>query len=286
MRPLYTREVEKPGFWVPALRAVLGFGVMILLAEMLFRGFLVPLLGVRLTDTPDVRQWPGMLVLGVLFPVVMTGLALGLCRFADRRPIREMGLHVGRAGCVMLVSGVLLMAAGFGVFIGITELSGTLRWRLSAAVSWRFLLTAAVVYLGTGLWEEFFFRGYLYRTLTAYGKPTAYLVSILLFSLIHFTEEPFLVSRILNLLLVSFFLTYVYDRTTSIWPGVVLHGSWNLLSFLAVSNQVGVSPLLVHGPAGPPLRWFSTVLHVVLVALVWQVCSGRDGSALHDTVPL
>ena len=270
--------MKRPTVLIPALRALLAITLVILLAEVVFRRYLVPILGVRLTDTPDFRQWPEMLYLGVLFPVVMASLALFLHRFLDRRPWQEFGLGIDRRARRVTVAGAALMSAGYGAFIGITGLADLLRWSIAPSVTWRFLLTASATYLGTGLWEEFFFRGYLYRTLKAYGKPVAYVVSIALFSLIHFTEEPLILPRVLNLLLVSFFLTYIYDRSNSIWPGVILHGGWNLLSFLTVSNQLRVTPLSVQGPAGGAIRWFSTVLHLLLTALVWRSYRSASGT--------
>lgn len=238
--------MTKIGYLIPALRALLALALVLLLGEVVFRGFLVPLLGLRLTDTPDFRQWPGMLYLGFLFPVTMTALALVLHRFVDRRWWGEIGLGMDRGARRVSVIGALLMIAGFAAFIGTTQLTGTLQWRVASSVSWRLLLTVTITYLGTGLWEEFFFRGYLYRTLRDYGKPAAYVVSIALFSLIHFTEEPLVLPRVLNL--------------------------------LVVSNQFRISPLIVQGPAGGPLRLFSTVLHLVLIVLVWRSTAGKAGA--------
>lgn len=264
---------------VPAIRAILALGLVLFLGEVVFRRNLVPLLGIRLTDTPDFRQWPGILYLGILFPATMTTLALLLTRFLDRRSVKEIGLSMDPLVRRVSIVGTALMAGGFIAFVGITALTGILKWRISSSVAWRFFFAAAVTYLGTGLWEEFFFRGYLYRTLKAYGKPVAYIVSITLFSAIHFTEETLLLPRLFNLLLVSFFLTLIYDRSGSIWPGVILHGSWNLLGFLTVSNQFRVALFFVQGPAGEALRWYSTLLHLALIALVLLTFYGRSGGS-------
>ncbi|HSR03143.1 MAG TPA: CPBP family intramembrane glutamic endopeptidase [Proteiniclasticum sp.] len=265
----------------PALRALLAMALVIAVGEVIFRRFLVPALGVSLTDTPDFTQWPGMLILGFLLPVVMVTVALLLYRFVDRRKWSDFGFDMSDRARVVAFGGLALMLISFGFFIAFTQMAESIEWRITSGVSWIFVLSAAVTYIGTGVWEEFFFRGYLYRTLTDYGKPAAYIVSILLFSLIHFTEESLELSRLLNLLLTSFFLTYVYDRTRSIWPGVLLHGSWNFFNFLVVSNQSGVSVLQVTGPISLYNRWFSTILHLVLIFLVWIIYRNRSmGSKL------
>jgi membrane protease YdiL (CAAX protease family) len=121
------------------------------------------------------------------------------------------------------------------------------------------------------VWEEVYFRGYFFRTLKDYGKPAAYLASIAVFVLIHFTEEAFILSRIFNLVLVSFFLTYVFDKSRSIWPGIILHAGWNLVNFLLVANQYSVSLMVVSGDIGEANRWLSNILHGMLLLYVWWI---------------
>jgi len=260
----------------PALRALLAMALVVFVGEVIFRRFLVPALGVSLTDTPDFTQWPEMLILGFLLPLVMVTVALGLYRFVDHRKWSEFGFKMDGKARVVAFGGLLLMIIAFGFFIAITQMNESIQWNVASEVTWTFVLSAAVTYMGTGIWEEFYFRGYLYKTLTDYGKPAAYIVSILLFSLIHFTEESLELSRLLNLLLTSFLLTYVYDRTRSIWPGVLLHGGWNLFNFLVISNQSGVALLQVTGQVSLYNRWFSNILNVVLIFLVWIIYRNRS----------
>jgi len=260
----------------PVLRALLAMALVIFVGEVIFRRILVPVIGVSLTDTPDFTQWPGMLILGFLLPVVMVTVALLLYRFVDHRKWSDFGFDMGYTAKVVAFGGLVLMLISFGFFITFTQMAESIEWRITSGVSLIFVLSAAVTYIGTGIWEEFFFRGYLYKTLTDYGKPAAYIVSILLFSLIHFTEESLELSRLLNLLVTSFFLTYVYDRTRSIWPGVLLHGGWNFFNFLVVSNQSGVTFFQVTGPISLYNRWFSTILNLVLILLVWVISRNRS----------
>jgi len=260
---------------LPALRAILAMALLMLAAEVLFRRVLAPAMGVTIVNTPDFTQWPEMLYLGALLPIVMGGLALLLFRFLDGRRLSQFGFSMDRRAAAVTLWGLLLMLLGFGLLIAVTQLTGTARYAWARSVSGRFVLAAVVTYIGTGVWEEFFFRGYLYNTLTDYGKPAAYIVSILVFSFIHFTEESLVLTRVLDLLLVSFMLTYVYDRTGSIWPGVILHGAWDLLNMLLVGNLSRTSLLLAYGELNIPDRILSIALNTALIVLVWLICRGK-----------
>lgn len=253
----------------PAAKVFLALGVVIFFAEIVFRRWLGPALGVSVQDTGDFTQWPEMLILGVLFPLCMVLAALVMYRVFDRRSLAGFGFSLDRRAGAITLAGLLLMIGGFGILLVLIRQFGIAQWRVSPRIQWRFVVAAAATYIGTGVWEEVYFRGYVFKTLTAYGKVPAYIISIAVFVLIHFAEEAFVLSRILNLVLVSFFLTFVFDKTRSLWPGMILHGCWNLMYFLVIANQCRVSFLIVSGDVLGASRFLSTVLHVVLLFVVW-----------------
>ncbi len=269
---------------VPALRALLAMALIVVVGEALFRRLLVPALGVTLTNTPDFSQWPGLFLLGLLLPLVTVTLSLALFTLLDRRPLSEFGLGMDRRARRVGWGGLGIMLAGFGLFIAVTRLSGRAEWALTDGLSWTAVLTVVTLYVGTGIWEEFFFRGYLYTTLTDYSRSAAYVVSILFFALLHFTEEALEPSRLAALLLTSFLYTYAYDRTGSIWPGVILHGGWDLINALVVGNQPGTSLLSVSGAVSGPDRAFSILLDVALIGLVWVACRTRQPAAAAEAL--
>jgi len=260
---------------VPALRALLALGLVLFFGEVVFRRWLGPVFGINIQNMADFTLWPQMLVFGFLFPFCMVLVALGLYLFLDRRKWKDFGFSLDHRGRFVTLEGFLLMLVAFGAFVALTRLSGTAVWKLAPRITGRFVLSASVTYIGTGVWEEVYFRGYFFRTLKDYGRPAAYLASITVFVLIHFTEEAFLFSRIFNLALVSFFLTYVFDKTGSLWPGIVLHGGWNLINFLLVANQYSVSLMAVSGDIGEANRWLSNILHGVLLLFVWWIYRRR-----------
>lgn len=78
------------------------------------------------------------------------------------------------------------------------------------------------------LLEESLFRGFLFQGLRqAYGPNKAILFSSLLFSAFHLQLEALLPTFLLGLA-----LSYTFQRSNSIWPGVLMHFLVNLVGIL------------------------------------------------------
>lgn len=269
---------------VPVLRAIIALAMLVLISDVLVRNTLLPALGLAFSNTPDFTRWPDMLVFATVFQVLLAVVTLGLFRFVDRRPLREFGLSMDHSAAQTTAIGIVLMVVGFGLLIWLTSATGTVTWQPRRLLVGRFVLTAAAVYLGTGLWEEFFFRGYLFSTLSEYGKPVAYALSGAVFVLIHFNEESLEPLRLVSLIITTVSLTYLYDRTRSIWPGVVLHGMWNLMSILLAGNVSAVSLYAFRGNVAAPLRITSMGYHITIAGLVFLLSRSRTTArAAHQT---
>ncbi|MCI0651494.1 MAG: CPBP family intramembrane metalloprotease [Planctomycetes bacterium] len=79
------------------------------------------------------------------------------------------------------------------------------------------------------LTEEILFRGIIYRALAMHaGALPAASLSGLLFALVHFNVRSFLPLAVLGMA-----LALVFQRTGSLWPVIVLHGSFNLVQLAA-----------------------------------------------------
>lgn len=92
----------------------------------------------------------------------------------------------------------------------------------------QFALTLLVAGLVVPFGEELLFRGVLYTWLRRWGVVVAMVVSALIFGLNHGINVVFPATAILGLL-----LALAYERSGSIWPGVVGHILYNLLVFSA-----------------------------------------------------
>ncbi|WP_342471684.1 type II CAAX endopeptidase family protein [Metasolibacillus sp. FSL H7-0170] len=91
------------------------------------------------------------------------------------------------------------------------------------------LLSAAVI---SPIYEEIFYRGFLYRWLrTRIGLKGAILISSLIFTIVHLPTY--------NAMPVNFFsgiiFALAYERTGSIWPSVIIHGVTNGIMVLLTS---------------------------------------------------
>lgn len=83
--------------------------------------------------------------------------------------------------------------------------------------------------------EEFLFRGLVLSNLLPYGRTTAILASGLLFGIMH--QD---VSQLFYATVAGIVLGFVYVKTQSIWPGVLLHFCNNFRSVwqLAISERL------------------------------------------------
>ena len=73
--------------------------------------------------------------------------------------------------------------------------------------------------------EEMLFRGIILRSfLQQYGRQRAYLYSAALFGLAHLNIYQFTIGFLGGIL-----LAWLYERTRSLWPCILLHGAYNSL---------------------------------------------------------
>lgn len=81
--------------------------------------------------------------------------------------------------------------------------------------------------------EEAFFRGLFYPPLREmYGRGKGILLTAGFFAVLHFD-----VIRFLPLFIGGIILTWLYEKTSSLWPSIVAHGTWNILMALALWIQ-------------------------------------------------
>jgi len=86
--------------------------------------------------------------------------------------------------------------------------------------------------------EEIFFRGFLYGGLRPkFGALGAMLVSSIFFTALHFSIDAFIPILVLGLC-----LAWLYERTGSLYPGILLHFANNALAvlMLALIQTLGI----------------------------------------------
>ena len=127
-------------------------------------------------------------------------------------------------GCYMiiLVHNIILMQLGIQTQGDqITQL-----FELLDTPVWFFIVGAILA----PLVEEIFFRGFLFQGFRAkYGWVAGMLVSSVIFGIAHLDPASLIPTFILGCL-----LSYLYQRSNSIWPGVILHTLINTFGLTAV----------------------------------------------------
>jgi hypothetical protein len=92
------------------------------------------------------------------------------------------------------------------------------------------LLMAVIAAVAAPLAEEVLFRGIIFRALRIKtGFVVAALISGALFGLIHM--EPF---QAIQLSMLGVVLAWLYDRTGSLWPSIILHATNNLVTLVVM----------------------------------------------------
>jgi membrane protease YdiL (CAAX protease family) len=88
---------------------------------------------------------------------------------------------------------------------------------------WLLLIGGAIV---APIVEEIFFRGFVFAGLRErYGWQRAAVISSVLFALIHATP-----TAIIPILILGYIFAFLYQRSNSIWPAILMHASTNALA--------------------------------------------------------
>ena len=201
--------------WLGVASLVLWFGVAILLQLVAIRlkidlGVLVSLSEVLL-----------------LVPVAV----LALVKY--RAGWSALGLRRFKTGVVGIGCGLMILFYGinlaYSLFLGLfnlrvqTDIVPVFR-QLSSPV-W-FLIGGAII---APVVEEIFFRGFIFGGLrTRYSFPIAAVISALLFGLLHLQW-----TAILPITLLGLIFAFLYERSGSIWPGILMHFLTNACSLSA-----------------------------------------------------
>lgn len=179
-------------------------------------------------QTPDTESFVMMAYeLAYLFPVVVILLvkkakpeAVGLRPFKMKNLTVGCGLLLGTY-LIILVHNLLLMS------FGIAPQGETLTALFGHEYFGMLVFVGVVV---APLVEEIFFRGFVFGGLRQkYGWKAATLLSSGLFAIAHLQLVALIPTFLMGIV-----LTYLYHRSKSIWPGIILHFIVNSFAFGAV----------------------------------------------------
>jgi membrane protease YdiL (CAAX protease family) len=232
--------LERGMFGAPPLYTYLIFASWFALSTTLSM-LLVPLLKESLTEAQIILV--AYLVSGGigLFLVVKRGMMrtphLPIAVDLDRASASVRNMAFGVAGYVVAVPVVAFLTIFSTVVLGGGEdgLNPAIPVLVESHLGLDFWLLVANVVILAPLFEEFFFRGFLFQQFRRfYSLPNAVLLSAAVFAAVHLSIESFLPLFGLGVLLAG-----VYHTTRSLWAAMITHALWNLGTVMAVTVLFG-----------------------------------------------
>ncbi len=158
-----------------------------------------------------------------------------------KRPLRELGLvrpsflyiGLGLFTGVFLFVAVGLLGNFLAKIIGNPAPQSFTLVIMGANYKWQLILLLLLGGIIAPIKEEILFRGIFYPSFReSHGPAKGILLTAGFFALLHFD-----LVRFLPLLLGGIVLTWLYEKTASLWPSIIAHGTWNILMALALWIQ-------------------------------------------------
>lgn len=160
-----------------------------------------------------------------------------------KRPLTDLGLVnlnfknilIGIAGGIILFLSVGLLGNLLVEYLGIPDPQSFALVISGADSTWQLVLLFLLGGIIVPLKEELVFRGLIFPPLRqGYGSRGGIVLTALFFAILHFD-----LIRFLPLLLGGLVLTWLYEKTKSLWPSIIAHGVWNSLMILLMWWQKG-----------------------------------------------
>lgn len=165
----------------------------------------------------------------------------------QRRPLRKIGIAGLGSGWKDVSFGFFLGAIAMFLIFLILWGTGSIRvgndWN-QPDFRWNNLLFL-ITFIMVGFAEEFFFRGYVIRTLEERDNPSWFIygLSSIIFSFAHSGNTGINNLAFINLFLVGILFAYMFRVTGSLWLPVGFHVSWNFFQGVVFGLPVSGNPL-------------------------------------------
>lgn len=218
---------QRPGktWWTPILVMILMF----VLAGGLGTGLLM--WGFSLISGQaafDEKTASGALaaLFGFLFPLL--GISL-YNRLVNKRSLRALGF-AREKWLLTYAKGFALGTVCLLAIVLVATLFGGFKLSVTPQPDWLLLLGLLVGFMVQGLTEEVLCRAYLQNSVAAYkGQKWGIIVSALLFTLLHASNNGLALLPILNLFLFGLVFSLLYALTDNILLVGATHSAWNFM---------------------------------------------------------
>ncbi|MCP1310758.1 CPBP family intramembrane glutamic endopeptidase [Paenibacillus tyrfis] len=238
-------------------------------------------------------KWGGKSLVSSVRPELITPLGgiaatLLIWMLLKKRSLRDLGMRLTLAGVREFGVGIVLGFGFMSIIAGILVAAGAVTLRINPSWSASSLIWSLIMFIWVGFSEEMFFRGYIMKTMEAlkYRLPFAYMLSAMLFALIHLGNNDVSALAVFNIFLIGLLFSYMFTITGSLWMPIGYHLAWNYaqgsLYGLAVSgndvNGVFVASFQKHlgwltgGDFGPEAGLLDTGMSVLcfMVLYAWN----------------
>jgi len=160
--------------------------------------------------------------------------AIGLKKFRLSQAVRYIGgFYLVMVGLALIAG---LIAATFGIEPPSASINASGKTQTVELIESMggFWATFVLTVIFAPIIEEILFRGILFPAIKyRYGIIAGILVSGVLFGLAHLNPL-----QILVIIPMGIYLAIMYQRTKSIYPGIILHATWNLMVLLIAQAAV------------------------------------------------
>ncbi|HMT07063.1 MAG TPA: type II CAAX endopeptidase family protein [Pyrinomonadaceae bacterium] len=191
----------------------------------------------------------------VLVPALVVGSLCG--KLLEKLPWSAVGVPVTLKGSANLVLGCIVGVATFAFAVAIAMVGGGLSFTQNTEALnglWLSLLTFGVA----AAFEEAFFRGYIFQTLTRSGYAwLAIFITAVPFGVVHLGNPNAGVISTINTILAGVWFGLAYLKTRDLWFVWGLHWFWNWTQASVFGIEVSgltdfsSTALLVEQDAGP-----------------------------------
>lgn len=175
------------------------------------------------------------LVASVVAGAIMLMVYAFLVQRLEGRPVKELAVRpiAGELGLGLLL--------GLGLYtLCVLILMGLGNYRIDGHRDWLILLAGMATPLATGVYEELWFRGVVFRlTQEWFGTWVAVVISSLIFGFVHWDAAGATLQGLLSISLwAGLLLCATYVLTGRLWLGIGLHAAWNYTQGSVYSGSV------------------------------------------------
>ena len=155
--------------------------------------------------------------------------AIIYCRAIEKRSLLSMGF-VRRGAPLEYLLGVAVGAVMITVPALICHATGCVTLSFNPNVSPSYIVLFLIAFVIQGMGEEVMFRGYFLTTLCRSNKEwVAIIVSSLMFTLFHSSNQGFSIIAFVNITLFGIFAAVFMLKRGSIWAVGAIHTVWNFM---------------------------------------------------------